>query len=319
MNAAAERYGSRRIRCSYLAAVRAEPARLDDDQHGQAPRRPPENARPQRFEPHMLPQQEFGGAPLYFAVQQGEPLVVETEAGIEFPTAPAAGRQHVLGSLDNRPCIAIDVDGDEPPVPMSRVGLRRLHGLVSEVDWSLASRAVQIVAWDRNHRFCGRCRTPTEPQPAERARRCPSCGLSAYPRLTPAVIALVTRGEHDQQALLAWGRRHRGRHYSTLAGFVEVGEGLEEAVRREIREETAIEVTDIAYFGSQPWPFPSQLMVGFRARYASGEIEAQESEIVEARWFTADEVERVTASRGSFSIAGWLIDGWLAERRARPD
>ena len=127
---------------------------------------------------------------------------------------------------------------------------------------------------------------------------------------------LVTRGAHDEQALLAWGRRSPVPRYSTLAGFVEVGEGLEEAVRREVREEVGVELSEITYFGSQPWPFPGQLMVGFRARYASGAIVVQESEIVEARWFTAAELEAVTASRGRFSISGWLIDGWISEQRA---
>ncbi len=265
----------------------------------------------------MRPGRQFGGAPRYYAVRQGELLLGPGRDGVEFPAQPAPGHQHVLGSLGDRLCVAIDVEGDEPPGPLERVGLRQLHGLVSELDWSLASRAVQIVAWDRHHRFCGRCATPTEPHPAERQRRCPACGLSVYPRLTPAVIVLVTRGDHDQHALLAWSRRHRGRHYSTLAGFVEVGEGLEEAVRREVREETAIEVSHISYFGSQPWPFPSQLMVGFRARYAGGEVEPQASELIEARWFTPEEVDRVPASRGQLSIAGWLIDGWIAEQRSR--
>jgi NAD+ diphosphatase len=265
----------------------------------------------------MRQAENFPGKALYFPVRNGEPLLLATDEGVEFATDPMAGRQHVLGSIGDRACIAIDVAADQVPPTMTGVALRQLHALVPELEWSLASRAVQIVAWDRNHRFCGRCGTPTEPQPAERVRRCPNCALSAYPRLAPAIIVLVTRGEHEERALLAWGRRHQGRHYSTLAGFVEVGETLEEAVRREVHEETAIEVRDISYFSSQPWPFPNQLMLGFRARYGSGEIVPQPDEIVEARWFTPDAVETVTASRGGFSIAGQLIDGWIQEQRQR--
>jgi NAD+ diphosphatase len=223
----------------------------------------------------------------------------------------------VLGSLGDRACLAIDVDGDDPPAPFRWINLRELYGQVSELEWSLASRAVQVVGWDRTHRFCGRCGTATEAAPDERVRECPHCGLSAYPRLSPAVIVLVTRGDGEEEALLAWGRRSPTRRFSTLAGFVEIGETLEEAVHREIREETGIEVHTVKYFGSQPWPFPSQLMVGFRARYAGGELNLQEREIVEARWFTPVEVDTVTAPHGPFTIAGWLIDGWLAEQRAR--
>lgn len=265
----------------------------------------------------MQPETAFTETPLYLPVRDGQILVAETETGVELPTTPIAGRRHMLGSIDERPCIAIDVDGAQPPSSLTAIGLRELHGLVSDLQWGLASRAVQVVGWDRNHRFCGRCGTETEPQPAERQRRCPNCGLSVYPRLTPAIIVLVTRGDEDQEALLAWGRRRRSPYYSTIAGFVEVGESLEEAVEREVKEETGIEVRQISYFGSQPWPFPGQLMVGFRARYASGEIEVQRSEIVQAGWFTAAEADRETTPRGPFSIAGWLIDGWIAEQRGR--
>jgi len=268
-----------------------------------------------RFHAHISPKDDLAGEPLVVGVQENQILVGEDERGLHLPAAPpAGGNVHILGSLGDRPCVAVDCNDEPPPPSLKGVGLRELYGLIPEGVWGVAGRAVQIVAWDRNHRFCGRCATPTEPQPGERERRCPACGLSSYPPVTPAIIVLVTRGEHDEEALLAWGRRHRGRHYSTLAGFVEPGEGLEEAVMREVFEETAIEVTQIEYFGSQPWPFPSQLMVGLRARYAAGEIAIQESEIVEARWFRSEQLERETASRGSFSIAGWLIDGWLAEQ-----
>jgi NAD+ diphosphatase len=253
--------------------------------------------------------------PRYVAVQGDRVLVHRDGDRARFPAAPPDGVRHVLGMLGDTPCVAIDVEEDGDVDGLQRVDLRELFGLVSELDWSLAGRAVQIVAWDHQHRFCGRCATPTEPSTTERVRRCPHCGLSVYPRVTPAIIVLVTRGAHDEQALLAWGRRSPIRRYSTLAGFVEAGEGLEEAVRREVREEVGVELSEITYFGSQPWPFPSQLMVGFRARYRSGPIVIQESEIVEARWFTAAEVLDVTASRGRFSISGWLIDGWIAEQR----
>ncbi len=253
--------------------------------------------------------------PARFVAVQGDGVLVRREGDrAQFPGPPLDGPRHVLGRLGDTPWVAIDAE-DADRGDLERVGLRELFGLVSEVDWSLASRAVQIVAWDQQHRFCGRCATATEPSATERVRRCPNCGLSVYPRLTPAVIVLITRGARDEQALLAWGRRSPIPRYSTLAGFVEVGEGLEEAVRREVLEEVGVELGEITYFGSQPWPFPSQLMVGFRARYASGAIVIQESEIVEARWFTPAEVDAVTASRGRMSISGWLIDAWIAEQR----
>jgi NAD+ diphosphatase len=258
-----------------------------------------------------------GPPPLYFCVHDGAILVDTHDPGGRFPAdPPPGGHRHVLGSLGEQTCIAIDVEDQAERAPLEWVGLRQLYGVVPEPIWRIAGMATQIVYWDRTNRFCGRCGWETIPQPHERSRRCPNCGLTAFPRLAPAVIVLVTRGEHDEQALLAWSRRWEGPVYSTLAGFVEPGEDLEDAVRREVKEETAIEVDEITYFGSQPWPFPHQLMVGFRARYGGGEIRVQESELVEARWFTAAELEQVQASRGRMSISAWLIEGWLAERHA---
>jgi NAD+ diphosphatase len=140
----------------------------------------------------------------------------------------------------------------------------------------------------------------------ERAKRCPACNLHAWPRVSPAVIARVTRGN---EILLARGRRFPDPIYSVLAGFVDPGESLEEAVVREIREEVGVEVTDLCYFGSQPWPFPHSLMVGFTARWAGGEIRIDEEELVDAAWFDVDALPPVPPR---LSIARRLIDDFVA-------
>jgi len=226
-------------------------------------------------------------------------------------TDGATARQ-ALGILDGAACWAIDLDGDGvPDVAVERVRehlvpLHGLHGRVEEVRWTLAGRAVQLVEWDRTHRFCGRCGTPTEPAPGERARRCPACGLLAFPRLAPAAITLVTRGD---EALLARGRLFPVPMYSCIAGFVEPGETLEEAVQREVREEVGVELAEVSYTASQPWPFPHSLMVGFEATWGSGEIEIDGDEIVDAGWFTADDLPTIPPP---MSIARTLIDRWLA-------
>ena len=171
---------------------------------------------------------------------------------------------------------------------------------------------MQIVEWARTHRFCGRCGEATQPAEGERAMRCPACGLLAFPRLSPAMITLVTRGEPgpDQEALLARGLRFPRPMYSCLAGFVEPGESLEAAVVREVEEEVGIRVANPRYFGSQPWPFPNSLMVGFRADWVAGEIVCDPTEIADANWYRKDELPMVPPG---ISIARKLIDAWLAE------
>ena len=200
----------------------------------------------------------------------------------------------------------------EPPPGADLVNLRQAFGVLDEADWIMAGRASQILNWERDHRFCGRCGRSTERHGSERAMVCDSCGSMSFPRLTPAVITLVER--EDGRALLAWGRQFPGRFFSALAGFVEPGESLEQTVEREIMEEVGIAVADITYFGSQPWPFPHSLMIGFQARYDSGDLVLQESEIVEAGWFHPEDLPPVP--RGRMSIAGWMIEDWL-ERMAR--
>jgi NAD+ diphosphatase len=211
-----------------------------------------------------------------------------------------------LGTFDGRPCFAAAVDTDDHD---GAVPLMGLWGQVDEVTWTLAGRAVQLVEWQRTHRFCGRCATPTEPMSGERARRCPSCGLLAFPRLAPAIIVLIER--EDGRALLARGRAFPIPLYSCLAGFVEPGETLEEAVHREVFEEVGIEIDDVRYHTSQPWPFPHSLMLGFNARYVSGDLVLQESEIVDAQWYDATDLPQIPPG---MSIARRLIDDWIARR-----
>jgi NAD+ diphosphatase len=214
---------------------------------------------------------------------------------------------HYLGSLDGEDCFAL-ASGGSTLAGFEDRSLRALYPLLGEERFAVAGRAIQIVDWDQTHRFCGRCGTPTQPEPGERVKVCPNCKLRAYPRLSPAVIVLVRR---DDKALLARGARFPAAFYSTLAGFVEPGESLEETVAREIREEVGIEVTRLRYFGSQPWPFPNSLMIGFHADHAGGEIQVDGKEIIDAAWFTADALPQLPPR---LSIARALIDAWVQER-----
>ena len=241
----------------------------------------------------------------------GLPLVVAVQAnGAVFGVddkAPAEGL--VLGILDGRHCWAIDVAEEADVDEALFKDLRMLWGAMDEVTWTLAGRAVQLVEWARTHRYCGRCATATVPAHGERARRCPACGLLAFPRLAPAMITLVERD--DGRVLLARNKNFPMPMFSLLAGFVEPGETLEEAVARETLEEVGVAVGDISYWGSQPWPFPHSLMIGFRARYLSGELDLQEDEIAEAGWFAHDDLPMIPPT---MSIAGRMLSAWVAEK-----
>ena len=212
-----------------------------------------------------------------------------------------------LGSLGDQHCYAAELSsGCIVPEPYAWMDLRVLLDSISDEMFWIAGLANHLLDWDRSHRFCGRCSHPTEDKADERAKHCPACGLINYPRLSPAVIVAVVK---DDKLLLARNKRFKGPFYSVLAGFVEPGETLEACVRREIREEVGLAVDNIRYFGSQPWPFPNSLMVGFVADYAGGEIQVDNTELLEADWFSACSLPHVPPR---VSIARQLID-WFVE------
>lgn len=213
-----------------------------------------------------------------------------------------------IGEMDGVPCWAAGVAPDTPaPSGRDWIGLRALGATLAGEAWSAAARAVHLVDWARTSRFCGRCGTATVIGDGDRSMRCPACGLAAYPRVAPAVIVAVHR---DGQLLLGRNGRFTGGMFSVLAGFVEPGETLEDTVHREIAEEVGVRLERPRYFGSQPWPFPHSLMVGFTAEWASGEIEVDGEEIVEAGWFARDHLPDLPPP---ISIARRLIEAWRAE------
>lgn len=250
------------------------------------------------------------GPPRWFLMQDDRLLVSEDPNLPLLPESPDAASLglapdavHYLGRLAGRECFAAAVQ--TPPPGFYPEPLRRLLGRMDEGAFAMASRAVQVLNWYRNHRFCSRCGTAAESHARDKAMVCPHCGYSQYPRITPCVIMLVTRGD---EALLARSPRFPEGFYSCLAGFMEPGETAEQAVRREVREETALEIANLRYYGSQPWPFPHSLMLGFRAHHRAGEICVDGEEITDARWWRADELPRVPPQG---SIARALIDDWL--------
>ena len=213
-----------------------------------------------------------------------------------------------LGRLDGTQCWAAELpEGAAAPAGLAWAGLRTLYTVLEDDHFALAGRALQLLAWDRTHQYCGRCGTPTELKPDERARICPACKLTAYPRLAPAVMALVKRG---RQLLLGRSPHFPAGMYSALAGFVEPGESLEQCLEREVHEEVGVRVGNIRYFASQPWPFPHSLMVAFVADWRSGEIAPQVGEIEDARWFDVLQLPKLPSR---ISIARRLIDAVCQE------
>jgi NAD+ diphosphatase len=220
-----------------------------------------------------------------------------------------------LGLANQVPLFA-DYVGKAEPAEGRPAGLREAATELPVEEAALAGYAGSLLAWHRRHRFCANCGAPTEVRDAGHERHCPSCEAHHFPRTDPVVIVRVT----DVENRLLLGRQARwpeGR-FSLLAGYVEPGETLEEAVRREVAEESGVELDDVSYIASQPWPFPSSLMLGFSALAVGGDPKPGDDELAEVRWFERDEVERAARGEGNlalappYSIARRLIDAWLA-------
>ena len=187
--------------------------------------------------------------------------------------------------------------------------LRRLGSMLDRDTWKIAAAAAEFLDWDKKTKFCGRCGDDMEFSRKEYAKSCSRCNLIVFPSISPAVIVAIIK---DGQILLAHNKRFPGNMFSILAGFVNPGESLEEAVTREVKEETGISVKNLKYFGSQPWPFPNSLMLGFTAEYDGGSLNPDGTEIQTVGWFTADKLPPIPSK---ISIARRLID-WYIEKYA---
>ncbi len=252
--------------------------------------------------------------PSYWFIFQGEKLLTTvTENSLDSICTCSPDQLGVqpifsqfLGRYGSINCFVADV-GDNVTLASSMLfkGLRSLFGTVEEDIFSLAGRAIQILHWHREHQFCGKCGSAMQNRTTELAKICPACGFVSFPRLSPAVIMSITRKDH---ILLARSPRFSPGMYSTLAGFVEPGETLEEAVKREVREEVNVRIGNITYVASQPWPFPHSIMIGFSADFVDGEIEIDNDEIEDAQWFS---VQNLPVLPSKITIARLLIDNFV--------
>ncbi|MRG98089.1 NAD(+) diphosphatase [Polyangium spumosum] len=266
------------------------------------------------------------GAPplgLWFAFRGDELLVRLAESDAPAPPFPydvpaleslgALGldpvRVQPLGWLDAVPCRSAELARDAPVPPgFVYVSLRRLHGRLDPDFEAAAGTAFQVQYWDRTHQFCGTCGAPLVIEEGRRSKRCTGCAHQHFPHVTPAIIVLV---EDGPRILMTRQPRFPPGMYGLVAGFVEPGETLEACARRETREETGIEIDDIRYFDSQPWPFPHQIMIGFFARRTGGELVVDRTELEDAAWFDRGALPKLPPP---MSIARRLIDEWLARR-----
>ncbi len=238
-----------------------------------------------------------------FVFQDNELLIdKESKTTIKNLSLPLKRKIHI-GSWNQKQIFAAELSKNiHIPETWIKIPLRSLHGLLSEEECSLAGRAASFLHWDRSHTYCGCCGHSTFARDQEHCKECSSCGHLFYPQMTPAIMALVKK---EGKILLARSPHFPENLYSVLAGFVELGETLEQCVAREVAEETGIQVKNIKYFASQPWPISHLVMVGFTCEWESGELSIDQEELVDAAWFSQDKLPIIPPH---ISLARFLID-----------
>ncbi len=245
----------------------------------------------------------------YCAYCQGD-ILLTTEGNIPFglePPVPLKDWNHVTTLHQGEDEVRV-IRLDKPVTDtegLQMVGLRKTHALLSPEDSQLAGKGAELLYWHQNTRYCGVC-GGTNKWMTDISKKCQECGKEWWPSAATAIIVRIRR---DDSILLVRARNFRGNHYGLVAGFLETGESLEECVKREVREEVGIRICNLKYFGSQPWPYPFGLMVGFTADYDGGELSLQKEELCDGGWFTRDNMPDIPDKA---SIARRLIDDWLA-------
>jgi len=262
-----------------------------------------------------IQESKSNGKPCYWFIFRDNDLLVHRQENdrysiplVQVPAELNIGpiRRQFLGKYNGIGCYSAEVPQQTPPPPGTIFQHPwYLFNFIEHDFFQITLYAYQIVRWDQTNQYCGRCGSKTETMKNERAKICKKCKLISYPRISPAVIVGILK---ENKILLAKANRFKRDFYSILAGFVDAGETLEECIHREVKEEVNIEVENIRYFGSQPWPFPDSLMIGFFADYKSGEISCDGKEIVKAGWFSADNLPDIP---GKISIAREMIDWFI--------
>ncbi len=252
----------------------------------------------------------FIGDALIQSVDQPGPLPWRFYKTMGLSARIVHGLGRISGEGQNADALHPEQSEGSLPDGFKAGGPRSWFGVHDDVTLGIAMRAVQVLAWDRTHQFCGACGSPTELGSHERVRTCTACRLSVYPRISPAMMVLVTRG---RELLLGRGVNFPAGFYSALAGFVEAGESVEDTIHREVMEEVNVQVRNLEYFKSQSWPFPNSLMIAFTAEYDGGELKPDPAELIDAQWFDVDDLPRIPPK---FSIARALIDATVERIRA---